>query len=133
MLGMRSRATLYLVLIFLCGLLSGAVGTRWLERGSVSADSSALGMPQHGRAGAVASFTRKLDLNPQQQQQLTQILEETRSVYREHELEIESIRQDGNARIRSILNDTQKAKFDQLVAERAKREREKEKTKHERH
>jgi Spy/CpxP family protein refolding chaperone len=129
MLGVRSRATLYLVLIFLCGVLSGAVGIRWAQRISVSADSSASARTQPPRKGAVVWFTQQLDLKPQQVEQLTKILEETRAAFKEHEMEIESIRQDGNARIRSILTDGQKPKFDQLQAQRAAKEREKEKQK----
>ncbi|MNC97593.1 hypothetical protein D3C83_152950 [compost metagenome] len=58
-------------------------------------------------------------------QKLTTILDETRSEYREHELQIESIRQHGNARIREILNDPQKVQFDELLARRAEKERRK--------
>src|SRR5262245_31252992 len=131
MLGVRSRATLYLVLIFLCGVLSGALGTRWAERVNVSADSSLRPLPLR-KSGAVAWFTQQLDLNPQQVGQLSKILEETRAAYKEHELEIESIRQDGNARIRSILNDGQKTKFDELQAQRAAKEKQREKQKQKR-
>ena len=130
MLGVRSRASLYLVLIFLCGVLSGVVGTSWIQRMSVSADSSATARPQQSRKGAVVWFTEELKLNPEQATQLTRILEETRSAYNEHELEIESIKQHGRARIREILTDEQKPKFDQLLAERAAREKEKEKREH---
>ena len=98
MLGVRSRATLYLVLIFLCGLLSGAVATRWAQRINVSADTSSSTRTLPLRKGAVSWFTQQLELNPQQVEQLTKILEETRLAFKEHEMEIESIRQDGNAR-----------------------------------
>ena len=130
MLGVRSRATLYLVLIFFCGVLSGAVATRWAERASVSADSSATAKTQPQRKGAVVWFTQQLNLSLPQVEKLTKILEETRTAYKQHELEIESLRQDGNARIRAILTDAQKPKFDQLLAERAAREKEKERSKH---
>ena len=119
MLGVRSRATLYLILIFLCGLLSGALGARWMDRVDVAADSTGAARPAQNRRGAVASFTKELNLNPQQVEQLTKILDETRSAYKDYELEIESIRQHGNARIREILTDPQKEQFDRLQARRA--------------
>ena len=130
MWGVRSRATLYIILIFFCGVLSGAVGTRWAQRLNVSADSPT---PQPGqvRRHAVAWFTQQLNLTPDQAEKLNKIVEETRAAYKEHELEIESLRQDGNARIRAILTDEQKPKFDHLLAERAAKEKEKEKQKHE--
>ena len=126
MLGVKSRATLYLVLIFLCGALSGSLGTRWMQRINVSADSAATARTAQDRKGAVKWFTQGLDLGPQQLEQLTKILEETRTAYKVHELEIESIKQHSRARIREILTEPQQAKFDQLLAERAIKEKEKE-------
>ena len=129
MLGVRSRATLYLILIFCCGALSGAVGMRWAQRMNVSADSTGASQPGQVRRHAVAWFTQQLNLTPEQAEQLNKIVEETRSAYKEHELEIESLRQDGNARIRAILTEEQKPKFDHLLAERAAKAKEKEKDK----
>ena len=126
MLGVKSRATLYLVLIFLCGALSGSLGTRWMQRINVSADSAATARTAQDRNGAVKWFTKGLELNPLQLEQLTKILEETRAAYKVHELEIESIKQHSRARIREILTEPQQAKFDQLLAERAIKEKEKE-------
>jgi Spy/CpxP family protein refolding chaperone len=127
---MRGRATLYLALIFLCGVGSGVVGTRLINRAKVSADTPApaaapaatsSSSASRGR-GAVRSFTRHLDLTPEQVQKLTAILDETRTEYKEHELQIESIRQHGNARIREILDPEQKLKFDALLARRAEKD-----------
>ena len=126
MLGVRSRAALYLVLIFLCGAVSGSLGTRWMQQIDASADSSATARASQGRKGAVRWFTEGLDLNPQQLEQLTKILEETRAAYKDHEMEIESIKQHARVRIREILTDRQKMVFDQLLADRARKEREKE-------
>ena len=127
MLGVRSRAALYLVLIFLCGALSGALGARWMQRINVSADSSAVARSAQSSKGSVRWFTIGLDLGPQQLEQLTKILEETRAAYKDHELEIESVKQHARVRIREILTDQQKMAFDQLLADRARKEREREK------
>jgi len=127
MLGVRSRATLYLVLIFLSGALSGSLGTRWMQRMDVSADSSANARTADNRKGAVKWFTKGLDLDPQQIEKLTMILDETRNAYKDHELEIESIKQHGRVRIREILTAQQQAKFDQLLADRAQKEKDREK------
>ena len=126
MLGIRSRATLYLILIFMCGVLSGALGARWMERVSVSADSSAATDIVQDRKGAVKWFVKGLDLNQPQLDQLSQILQETRSAYKEHELQIESIKQHSRVRIREILTDEQKLTYDRLLADRARKEREEE-------
>jgi hypothetical protein len=126
MLGVRSRATLYLILIFMCGALSGALGARWMERISVSADSTAAADIVQDRKGAVKWFVKGLDLDQQQLDQLSKILQETRAAYKEHELQIESIKQHSRVRIREILTDEQKVTYDRLLADRARKEREKE-------
>src|SRR3990167_628893 len=114
------RAILYLALIFLCGFLTGAVATNvwvsldpWGEQ--VRADSSSTSAPRSTQR-TVEWFTQQLNLSPDQAKQLHQILDETRLAYRQHELEIKSMRRQGNARIRDILNEEQKAKFDQILA-----------------
>ena len=125
MLRARSRAALYLVLIFLCGAFSSALGARWMERISVSADTStSSSRPLETRNGAVKWFVKGLDLSPGQLDQLTEILQQTRSAYKEHELQIESIKQHARVRIREILTDQQQAVYDQLLADRARKERE---------
>jgi Spy/CpxP family protein refolding chaperone len=66
-------------------------------------------------------FTEQLHLSSAQAQQLSQILEETRSEYHQQELQIESIRQESNTRIRGILTDEQKTLFDELLRTRSER------------
>jgi len=143
MLPERKRATLFLVLIFLCGLVGGAVSVNVWQRLNVAAQSTSLppaqstapsvaqpaqppGTPSAGTRRAVESFTKRLELTPEQAEQLTQILMETRSAYRQHEHEIASIRKQGNTRIREILTDTQKVEFDQMLA-RAEEKRKRDK------
>jgi hypothetical protein len=72
-------------------------------------------MPSPNRRRAVEWLTERLNLNPGQAQQLADILGETRTAYHQHELQIEAIRQESNARIRAILSDEQKAVFDTLL------------------
>jgi Spy/CpxP family protein refolding chaperone len=97
-----------------------------MERINVSADSTASADLTPDRAGAVKWFVKGLDLNQHQLDQLSEILQETRAAYKEHELQIESIKQHSRVRIREILTDEQKLTYDQLLADRARKEREKE-------
>ncbi|MBI4442260.1 MAG: hypothetical protein HY649_02665 [Acidobacteria bacterium] len=117
----KTKAVLYVVLIFLCGFLSGAVATNlWTYRDGLSSRARADSPRASGtrsRERALERFQQRLDLSPEQMTQLHAILDETRQSYRQHELEIKSIRDQGNARIRAILNDEQKARFDQMIAE----------------
>jgi len=112
----RKRATFYILLIFLCGVLTGTVGTNlWTYWGTRSVSARA-DSPPNSTQHTVARFTQELNLSPEQAKQLNDILDETHKAYREHENQIESIRQQGRARIREILNDEQKARYAQILA-----------------
>ena len=123
MFSQRKRAALFLVLVFLCGLLAGAVATNlWEDRGPgtvrfrMSSPSSSSRQQR-----AVERFARRLNLTPEQTTQLNEILDETSNAYQEHELAVERLRQEAPARIREILDDGQKAEFDELLARRNRR------------
>ena len=111
----RKRASLYVALIFLCGTLTGAVaGNIWHNWGpwSTSAQADQPYSTQH----TVERFTRELSLTPQQANELIQILDETHANYRQLEDQQEIIRQEGRTRIREILTNEQKPKYEQMLA-----------------
>ena len=112
----RKRATLYIVLIFLCGVLTGTATSKlWMNWGLKSVSAKADSQPSSPRH-TVEKFTRELSLSPEQAKQLNDILDETHKGYREHEAQIETIRQEGRNRIREILNPEQKAKYEEILA-----------------
>lgn len=121
--GERIRASLFVMLIFVCGALAGALGVNLWDRAHVSADSPTAStvmkeMPPTTRKKAVKWFTEELALGPEQSDQLGRILEETRAAYKQHEQEIDEIRHEAHNRIRHILSDQQREKFNQLLAQR---------------
>ena len=124
MLPERKRAALFVLLIFLCGGLSGAVGVNLWERLNVSAQSSTRNAASSGPKHPVEWFTERLQLTSEQEEKLRQILDATHYAYKLHEQEIESIRNQGNTRIREILNDEQKVKFDHILARAEQKRRE---------
>jgi len=114
----KTRATLYIVLIFLCGALAGVAGTNlwvhgWLWGSSASADAPSYPTSTQNR---VERFTRELSLNPDQAKQLNQILDETHSTFLQIETQSEVVRKKGRDRIREILTPEQKTKYEQLLA-----------------
>ena len=121
--GERVRATLFVMLVFVCGALAGALSVNLWDRAHVSADSPSPSvvtrdMPSTTRKRAVKWFTEELALGPEQSDQLARILEETRASYKQHEQEIDEIRHEAHNRIRHILNDQQLEKFNALLAQR---------------
>ena len=125
LIGDKKRAALFVVLVFFCGVVAGGVGLNVWERvkPTVFAADAGATAPSPTRRRAIQWFSERLDLNPEQLEQLTLILDETRSSYKQKEREIDELRESGYTRIREILTDEQAARFDILVAEsRRKRE-----------
>lgn len=118
----RIRAAVFVLLVFACGALSGALGVNLWDRVHVSADAPAASagphVPSTTRKRAVKWFAEELQLAPEQTEQLSRILEETRASYKEHEREIDEVRHEAHNRIRHILNDQQREKFNALLAQR---------------
>ena len=118
----KSRAPLYILLIFLCGLVSGALvsnlWTSWVrDREVAQADST----PRPSRTQRlVERFTRDMSLTLDQAQQLTVILDETRQQYRAKE---DSTRAEARNLIRQILTDEQRVKYEEIIAAADERRR----------
>ena len=118
----RIRAAIFLILVFACGVLSGALGVNLWDRARVSANApvavNGANVPSTTRKRAVKWFAEELKLGPEQADELARILEQTRASYKEHEREIDEIRHEAHNRIRHILSDAQREKFNQLLAQR---------------
>ena len=114
----KSRAALYILLIFLCGIVTGALAMNvWIHWGpdnrAVLADAPS-SRSRHQRT--VEKFTRELDLTPDQVQKFNHILDETRTAFQAHQSEIDVLREQGRDRIRELLTDEQKPKYEQMLA-----------------
>ena len=127
MFSQRKRAALFLVLVFLCGLLAGAVATNLLvDRGPGTVRFRIDSPSSSRRQRAVERFARRLNLTPEQATQLNEILDVVRDAYQEQELAIERLRQEAPARIREILDDEQKEEFDEMLSRGDRRRRRRE-------
>jgi Spy/CpxP family protein refolding chaperone len=108
------KAVLLVVLVFALGISLGSVGTYVL-----TTRVHAARMTEHNPANHMAMFTRDLNLNLDQQKQIQAILTETRARYAEihkrDDPEYEQARQQGRQRIRQVLTDEQRAKFEDLL------------------
>jgi len=125
-LGDRKRAGLFVLLVFLCGAASGTIGANVWERVKTTVSATDSTAPYPTRRRAIEWFSERLNLNTDQREQLTLILDETRSSYKLKEREIDELREAGYTRIREILDPEQAAQFDVLVAKRReKREKKK--------
>jgi Spy/CpxP family protein refolding chaperone len=108
------KAFLLVLLVFALGIALGAVGTYVVTTRVLAARPQPNTVPNR-----VALFTRDLDLNPDQQKQIQEILTETRARYAEihshADPEYERVRHEGREKIRQILTPEQRPKFEDML------------------
>jgi Spy/CpxP family protein refolding chaperone len=108
------KAFLLVLLVFALGIALGAVGTYVVTTRVLAA------RPQSNTVtNRVALFTRDLNLNPEQQKQIQEILTQTRARYAEihshADPEYEKARYEGREKIRQILTPEQRPKFEDMI------------------
>lgn len=102
-------AIISFVLVFLCGVVLGAVVM------SVSGHASLHGAPPAaaGLSMSVPEWKQRLDLTDQQTEQLKSILDDFSHYY-------DNVLADGNSRIMQILNEDQRLKFERMLQDHKK-------------
>jgi Spy/CpxP family protein refolding chaperone len=124
MIGTR-RAILYLLLVFALGAVVGGLATHWASRRGWAEERSG-----HHRdpRGALEWLDRELKLTPEQRVQVEAILDETGQAYRairqRTRPEYEAAREAGRNKIRAVLSEEQRRRFEELVQEIDARRRE---------
>ncbi|HXP82146.1 MAG TPA: hypothetical protein VN976_19765 [Verrucomicrobiae bacterium] len=111
------KAFLLVFVLFVLGVALGSVGTYLVTMRVQAARPQAT--LAHNPGHTMAMFTRDLNLNPDQQNQIQAILNDTRSRYaslhQKLDPEYEQVRQQGRERIREILTPEQRPKFEDLL------------------
>jgi len=111
------KAVLLVFVLFVLGIALGSVGTYVVTTRVQAARPQATLARNPGHT--MAMFTRDLNLNPDQQNQIQAILNDTRARYAElHQKldpEYEQVRQEGRERIRQALTPEQRPKFEDLL------------------
>lgn len=111
------KAVLLVFVVFVLGIALGALGTYMVTTRVLAARPQAAVV--HTAANTVATLTRDLNLNPDQQRQILGILNDTRSrydaIHQEVDPEYEKVRQEGRERIRELLTADQRPKFEEVL------------------
>ena len=121
----RSSAFLYLSLVFLSGALVGGLSYRLYAVNSVNAITAApRPSPEEFRKRFIESIRTKVNLDPQQVQQVEQIMDQARSkfddVRAKSRAEMDAIEKERVDQTNAILRDDQKPLYAAFRAERDK-------------
>ena len=127
----KTKARLIVLAIFLIGFLAGGFSMSLYRTATGSPDGERKTRGGPPQAHILDKMEKKLSLTAEQRERVKAILDETFAQYdqvrRDIDPRIHVIRQQSRERIRALLTEEQKPKYEELVAESdAKRERMKE-------
>jgi esterase/lipase len=114
----QQKATLWLAMVFVLGAaLGGLLGYSFAHR-SYAAEPAVLS-PEAKRAQRKEKLTHDVGLTPDQQKQVTEILDQAQGEYQAvHKVvdpQIEAVRQKTRDKIRAVLTDDQQPKFEEFL------------------
>jgi hypothetical protein len=101
-------AIVSLVLVFLCGIVVGAVGMSVSGHAGLHATPHGTAPPVAHLSMSVTEWKQRLGLTDEQTVQLTSILDDFSHYY-------DNVLADGNSRIVQILNPDQRRRFEQML------------------
>ncbi len=129
----RSSLIVALLLVFLSGVVVGAVGYR-LYTTEPAAATERRPSPEEYRRRYVEMMKTRLHLNEEQLARLNAILDETRERFKQYEeksrAEKQAIRDQHVAKINAMLTEEQRAEYAKIREEREARRRQMEKERH---
>jgi len=130
--GSRSKARLWLTVVFVLGAAIGGVfGYAFSQRHVLAGPTPMAQLPEpERRAKRIAEMTKELGLTPQQAASFDGIIhqahDEMKTIRDKAESDVDGVRQNGRNQMRQLLTPEQKPKFEAMVqkmdAERKKAE-----------
>lgn len=139
----KNKARLIVMIVFIIGFAAGALSLNLYQRLTSTNDEANRnnsGPELTGNEYIVNKMSQRLGLSPEQQEQIKAILEERNSRFRAIRTEMEplmkefeprfsAIRQESRDKIRAVLKEDQRPKYEELLQE-ADQSRQREKDKH---
>jgi hypothetical protein len=113
-LWLNPRLLLVLFLVFASGALAGALAMRYNIRNRP--EQPAAFYTIGGQPVALEQMVRELDLDPAQAMQLEMILDDFVMYVQVLQMQMDEVRASGQARILDLLNESQQAKFQKIMA-----------------
>jgi Spy/CpxP family protein refolding chaperone len=125
----RGAITLYVGLVFACGLVLGAFGDRLYNASAVVAKPAATKNPEEFRKKIIAEYQSRLKLTDDQVAKLNAIMDETRSRVEETRQKLkpayQKIHEEQSEKVRALLSPDQQIEYDKMRKEREQRDQQK--------
>jgi hypothetical protein len=119
------RIALYFTLVFVAGLVVGALAGRYALHARSRPEFPPHQSAESFRKAMVEDLTKRLNLDSQQVSQLQQILDDSRKEFQDfrerHKDEMKSMHDRQHARITALLHPDQRVIYDKIEAERQAR------------
>lgn len=115
------RIALYFTLVFVAGLVVGALGDRYTLRTRLHPEAHPHLSAEAFRKAMVEDLTKRLTLDSQQVAQLQQILDDSRKEFQDfrerHKDEMKAMHERQHARIKALLHADQRVLYEKIEAE----------------
>jgi hypothetical protein len=108
------RVLTILILVFLAGAFTGAVGMR---AGLHERLHPPAGFSKANKDELLTRCKNELHLTPEQTRQMADIVDDTANYYQTLQDQLADVRSSGKSRIMALLNQEQKQKFERLVTD----------------
>ncbi len=113
------RVASTLLLVFLAGAAVGMLGMKYGLHDRLHRVSASAPQREATRDAVLQNFKTKLDLSPEQADQISVVLQDYSHYYESLQDQLDDLRSTGLSRIRQILQPGQREKFEKLRAELA--------------
>jgi hypothetical protein len=108
-----------LLLVFLAGAATGMLGMRYGLHDRLHRVAASSPPRESSREAVLQDFKTKLELSPEQTDQLAVVLEDYRHYYESLQDQLDDLRSTGKSRILQILQPGQRDKFEKMMNELA--------------
>jgi len=108
-----------LLLVFLAGAAAGMLGMRYGLHDRLHRVAAASPPRESSRNAVLQDFRTKLDLSPEQTDQIAVVLEDFSHYYESLQDQLDDLRSTGHSRIVQILQPGQREKFEKMMTELA--------------
>lgn len=119
------KLAFYCTVLFVSGMAVGALSHRYYTQGLAAAQASPLRGPEQFRQQYMAEMKARLELTPEQTQQIEAILDDMRDKFRAlrelHRPHEKALQAEHTSRITAILTPAQQAEYELMRAEREER------------